>query len=280
MSKRDLAGMDADMFTPIGRMLQQAMSHGINNNIIHGGLVSGQTALQSVYAYSATKNCTLGTTMLEVETGRGYVYSQAGATQLEKGLMTQALAPVANYLEEVQAVAWTAGDLSGTATITTGATPAANYFEDGWLIVNKLTGLGYAYPILSNTSHATTITVVLKPGYPIIVTTDATTEFSLIKSPFKQTIVVPTTTQTAQAAGVPPIVVPIDNYFWAQVKGPCPMIVDTGETLVIGEGVANGDTVAGAANDAVTLKTHWGNAMTIGAAGEYALVNLNGLGIM
>lgn len=280
MSKRDLATMDADMFSPIGRVLQQAMAHGINNNIIHGGLVTGQTSVQSVYAYSTTKNCTLGTTMLEKETGRGYVYSQAGATQLEKGLMTQALAPVANYLEEVQAVAWTAGAQSGTATITTGATPAANYFEDGWLIVNKLTGLGYAYPILSNTSHATTITVVLKPGYPIIVTTDATSEFSLIKSPFKQTIVCPTTTITAQSAGVPPIVVPIGKYFWSQVKGPCPMLVDTGKTLVIGEGVCNGATVGGAACNAITLKTHWGNAMTIGAAGEYAFVNLNGLGIM
>jgi len=280
MSKRDLANLDADMFTPIGRLLQQAMAHGINNDIIQGGLVSGQTALQSIYAYSATKNCTLGTTLLRKETGCGFVYSQAGATQLEKGLMTQALAPVANYLEEVQAVAWVIGALSGTGTITTGATPTANYFEDGWMIVNKETGVGYAYPILSNTSHATTITVVLKPGYPIIVATDNTSEFSFIKSPFKQTIVTPTTTLTAQTAGVPLIQVPIDNYFWAQVKGPCPMTVDTGETLVIGEGVCNGDTVAGAVTEAITLKTHWGNAMTIGAADEIALINLNGLGII
>lgn len=280
MSKRDLASMDADMFTPIGRLLQQAMAHGINNTVIHGGLVTGQTAVQSVYAYSTTKNCVLGTTMLEKETNRGFVYSQAGATQLEACYMTQALAPVSNYLEEVQPTAWTAGDLSGPVTITTSATPAVNYFEDGWMIVNKVTGLGNIYPILSNTSHATLITVVLKPGYPIIVATDNTSEFSLIKSPFKQTIITPTTTLTSQTAGVPLIQVPIDNYFWAQVKGPTPIYVDTGETLVIGEGVCNGDTVPGACNDAVTLKTHWGVAMTIGAADEIACINLNGLGII
>jgi len=69
--------------------------------------------------------------------------------------------------------------------------------------------------------------------------------------------------------------VPIGKYFWAQVKGACPMYVDTGDTLVIGEGVCNGGTVAGACGIAITLKTHWGVAMTIGAAGEIACIDLD-----
>jgi len=60
MSKRNLATIDTDMWTPIGRLLQQAMAHGITNDMIYGGLETGQTSLQGLHAESATKNCKIG----------------------------------------------------------------------------------------------------------------------------------------------------------------------------------------------------------------------------
>jgi hypothetical protein len=58
------------------------------------------------------------------------------------------------------------------------------------------------------------------------------------------------------------------------------MYVDTGDTLTIGEPVGSPGTnaVAGAVGGATTLEGRYGKAMSIGAADEIALINLNGLG--
>jgi len=278
MSKWNLATMDRDIGQMIGRPLQEAMAHGINNDIIHGGMVSGQTALQSVYAMSATKNCTLGTKLREKETGREFDYARAGGVNLSKALMTQSAVPVANYLEQVQtAYGWAVGATSGYILITTGATPAVDYFADGNVVVNQGTGIGGMFPILSNTSHATILYVELKPGHPVNVAWVAASELSLIKNPFSDTIVCPVTTLTAPPAGVPIIDVTACYYYWSQVKGPCPLLVDTGDTITIGEpvGAAGTNAVAGAIGVATTVEGHYGRAMTIATAGEPAIINLD-----
>jgi len=77
MSKRDLAGMDADMFTPIGRLLQQGMAHGITNDMIYGGLVTGQTKLQGLYVTQTTRNCLIGTRRVRWD-GRVFRYGKCG----------------------------------------------------------------------------------------------------------------------------------------------------------------------------------------------------------
>ena len=278
MSKRDLSGIDSDMFSPIGRVLQQAFAHGIDCDIVQGGLISGQTALQSIYEQSATKNCTLGTKLREVETGREFVYSQAGSVALGKALMTISLPPVSNYIEVVQAgCAWAIGDTSGNVLIETGATPAANYFTDGWLVVNKGTGLGQCYPIATSSSHATLIATTLKSGHSVITAWPVESEASLVKSPFMATIVAPVTTLTAPPAGVPLIAVTEAYYYWAQVKGPCAMTVDTSDTLTIGEPVGSAGTnnTAGAVGIGTTTEGHYGRAMTIADSEETALINLD-----
>lgn len=71
MSKRNLATMDTDMFTPIGRLLQQGMAHGITNDMIFGGLVTGQTDLQNLYVSQTTQNCLVPTRRV---TWQGEVY--------------------------------------------------------------------------------------------------------------------------------------------------------------------------------------------------------------
>jgi len=279
MSKRNLATMDAFMFTPVGRLLQQAFAHGINCDIIHGGLEVGQTSLQGIYETNVTQNCELGTKLREVSTGREFIYSQAGTVILYKALMTESLPVVANYVEQVQTnYAWAAGASSGTVLITTGATPAANYFKDGWMVVNKVTGIGQCYPIATSGSHATILAVALKTGHTIQIATDATSEITLVRNPFKGTIVAPVTTLTAPPAGVPLIQVAIGYFFWAQVKGPCAMTVDAGEgALTIGEPVGSPGTngTAGAVGIGTTTEGHYGRAMTTGQSDETILVNLD-----
>ena len=276
--KRDLANIDTDMFTPIGRLLQQSFAHGINCDIVQGGILTGQTSLQSVYAESETQNCTLGTKLREVDTGREFIYSQAGSVKLYKALMTQSLAIDSHYINVAQtAYPWAIGATSGNILISTGATPAANYFKDGWLVVNDGTGEGQAYPIATSSSHATIVATTLKTGFSVITAWPATAEVSLVRCPFKSTIVAPVTTLTAPPAGVPIIDVTVDYFFWAQVKGPCPMFVDAGDTIVIGEPVGSAGTsgTAGGVGIGVTTEGHYGRAMTLSAGGEVALINLD-----
>lgn len=73
MSKRNLATIDSDMFTPIGRLLQQSMAHGITNDMIYGGLETGQTSLQGIHAEAITQNCRIGTRRVSWD-GRVYRY--------------------------------------------------------------------------------------------------------------------------------------------------------------------------------------------------------------
>ncbi len=278
MPKRDLANMDGDMFSPIGKLLQQAFAHGIDNDIVQGGILSGQTALQSVYAESATQNCVLGSKLVEKESGREFHYSKAGAVALGKALMTQGAVEVSNYLEQIQtAHGFAAAATSGNVLITTGATPAADLFRDGWLLCGKGAGLGQAFPILSSSSHATIVAIVLKAGFSVQTAIAAASECSLIASPFRNTIVAPVTTLTASPAGVPLLAVTAAYYYWAQTKGPCAMTVDTGDTVVIGEpcGSPGTNAVAGTVGIATTVQGHYGKVMAIGSADESCLVNLD-----
>ena len=192
--------------------------------------------------------------------------------------MTQGAVEVSNYLEQIQtAHGFAAAATSGNVLITTGATPAANLFKDGWLLCGKGAGLGQAFPILTSSSHATIVAITLKTGFSVQTAIAAASECSLIVSPFRNTIVAPVTTLTASPAGVPLLAVTAAYYYWAQTKGPCAMTVDTGDTLVIGEpcGSAGTNAVAGAVGPTTTLEGRYGKVMAIGSADESCLVNLD-----
>lgn len=75
--KRNLATIDTDMFTPIGRLIQQANAHGVTNDKIYGGLEAGQTSVQGLYALATIKNCTFGTRRVTWD-GKVFRYCYAG----------------------------------------------------------------------------------------------------------------------------------------------------------------------------------------------------------
>lgn len=238
------------------------------------GLLAGKTT-QTVFEISATANYPLGT-KVKFPDRREFIYCKAGGVELAPALMCQAPVQVANYTEQVQtAYGWSKGATTGTILITTGATPAANAWAEGYMIVNKGTGLGQAYRIKSNTSHATIPTVVLYD--PIVTAFAATSEITIVASPFNGTIVAPATTLTGIPVGVPLLTVTLGYYYWSQVKGPCAMTVDTGDTVVIGEPVGSAGTnaVAGAIGVGVTTEGHYGRLMSLNVADETALVWLD-----
>jgi hypothetical protein len=75
---------------------------------------------------------------------------------------------------------------------------------------------------------------------------------------------------------VPLIGVTIAYYYWSQTVGPAPVIVDTGETIVVGQpvGLPATSAVPGACGVNVTITTRWGRVMFVAAAAEAALIDL------
>jgi len=272
--RRDLSGLDTDINQALGRVIQQAFKYGIDCDIIHGGLLEGCVE-QGIYEQSATQKYVIGSKR-RLPDGREFIYAKAGGVALGKALMCEGPVGISNYREQVQTgYGWAAGAKSGTILITTGATPAVDAWKDGYMVVNKGTGLGQLHKIKSNTSHATIPTVTLYDA--IVAAFAATAEVTIIANPFNGTIVCPVTTLTSPPAGIPLIAVDIGYYYWSQVKGPAPITVDTGDTLVIGEPCASAGTnaVAGAAGPAVTLEGHYGKVLYIGTADEIAIVQLD-----
>jgi hypothetical protein len=112
------------------------------------------------------------------------------------------------------------------------------------------------------------------------VATDATSEISLYPNVGLGIVVAPTT-GTGYRVGVTNGVVTADNYYWAQRRGPCGMVVDAGDTIVVGEVVGKPTTngTAGACGvvdyDGTNAPQLYGVAMGIAAGGETALIYLD-----
>lgn len=224
---------------------------------------------------SATQAYALGT-KLEARDGRVWRYAQAGGTQLSPALMTQSEAIAAEAINEVQTGYTTdIGDTTITILLTTSSGITDGDLVDGWLLITDGTGEGHYYRIATNTWTTGDTVMQLTLHEPILVATEATSEVTVIKNLFNDVIVAPTTL-TGICVGVPNLTVTANYYFWAQTKGPCAMIVDTGETLVVGEaaGYPAAIAVAGAVGVPAVTDHIWGHVIQIGAAGESAMINL------
>ena len=209
--------------------------------------------------------------------GRIWRYGKAGATALSPALMTCAEAPHASIFEIAQASYGeaNAGDTNIIVLATTGSGITDGQLADGWLIVNKVTGLGHAYAIANNTWVVGDTVMHVELFDPIRADLSATSEITMRKSLYTG-LIVNATTPTGLAVGVPNITVPIGYYGWVQRKGPCAMTVDTGETLTIGCmcGGAATAAVAGAVGVCAVTEPFYGQVITIGAADETALIDL------
>lgn len=242
------------------------------------------TRSDTLFTPTADQKYALGT-ILEADdaTGRMWRYCKNGAVALTQAFMNASEAPHANGLEIVQTgYTMSVGDIKFDILLTTGHGYATNELIDGIFYVNKGTAaaLGAYYIIKDNwiKTSDTVMTIELADQDGIRTAIAATDEISVIKSPYMDTVVNPTT-QAAMVVGVNNVAVTANYYYFAQYRGPCALIVDAGDTVVIGEPIGKAGTAgtAGAggliANDGTDCT--WGTVMTVGAAAEPSLVNLN-----
>lgn len=183
---------------------------------------------QGILDISSTQKEILGAPRWTAD-GRFFRYAKAGATVLAVGLMGQAVAPTAGHIERAPAADVAIGDTSlSIATATTAV--VEDEYKDGFLQVNKGTGIGHQYRIESNTACAISGTTVVQLKDPIkVALTNAGSEVSLIRSLHYG--VVETTTQEAMPAGIAPCAVTALYYYWAQTGGQAPCYTEGTDTV-------------------------------------------------
>lgn len=247
--------------------------------VLNKGIIFGDNAEpeQDIYSVSTTANYLLGTQLVYGD-GRRFRYSKAGGAITSAHMTQQAV--VETKLTEITQTghAQVAGATDINILITTGATLVDDELAGGWFFVNQGTAaaLGDIYKIVASKIRATDTILDLKLETGIRTAIAATDETSVIPNRQSNVVVYPTAA-TGAAAGVALVTVSDDEFFWAQTGGCAPLIVDTAETVVIGDSVGSPATssVAGACGVRVTLEGSWGNVMAVGAAAEPALVYLH-----
>lgn len=176
MVRRNLANLDRDMFQGTQRILQEAMAHGILNDLIFGGLEAGQSSVQALYATPvATQNCRVETRRVTWD-GRVFRYAQALAT-----LNTDLLAQSDSHVQDVAYAAIQAnGDAGATSfTVTVGGSDgdgsgniAANALAYGSAIIFRGSENSINIQITGNTvvSGGGTMTVTVREELPALTT--------------------------------------------------------------------------------------------------------------
>ena len=208
-----------------------------------------------------------------------FAYSQAGAVALAAGKLTQGAIPSANANNEALSSTQSAAIGAYEVTVTFGGAVTVDFYKDGYFWVNDAAGEGHRYRIKGHAAGTTDVTLYLKDPIRVALVA-STSEWSAIENRQKLVLVCPTTL-TGAPAGVPPIAVDINYYFWNQVKGPAAVLFHTGSSgaAAIGNQVvpANSNTpVPGAVEEADggDIIPCVGTVLSVNVNTEYGLIAL------
>lgn len=208
---------------------------------------------------------------------RVYRYAKNGGTELAAGYMCSSEAPHADVSTITQTGYSTAiGDKRIRCLFTTTNNIADDELVDGFLLVVSSTGLGHTYAIAGNKYISGDTVVDIKLYEEIRVATVAgSTVMSFVKNRWRDVIVC-ASTPAGSLVGVSPHVIAVNYYGWLQTKGPCGVIVDTGESILIGceVGMPTSSAVDGACGVAHIAEGIWGKCLGVEAAAGTALIDL------
>jgi len=210
----------------------------------------GLYADRDIWHPTANKYFPLGA-IAESRDGRMWRYQEEAGNALAIAVITQAAAETANWTYTAQTNTpdvWVAGDKQ--ITVVTDTTVAAHDLIDGYVYVPDGTGEGNMYVIKDNkvgTANATSgydIVIDIADAGGIRTAIVAASDVTIWKNKYKDTIIFPTD-PTGPCTGVTMTAIPAGYFYWAQVRGLCP-VLNGSETVVIGDPVGAGTNTAGA----------------------------------
>ena len=218
--------------------------------------------------------------------GRTFRYCLNGSTEIAKNLVIQSELIDAQAVDILQTGKTAAvGDTVLDLLITTANGLVDGDLVDGWIIVNQGTSAtdeGDMYVVKSNkyTTSDTAIKIEIADAGGIRNAIAATSNITFVKNIYRDVIVKPTTL-TGVMLGVTLTIVPLNQYFWAQTRGAASVIIDTGDSIVVGEplGHIDGSGTAGSLGLVATAATDSvvGTAISAAAGADYGIVLLNNL---
>ena len=191
---------------------------------------------------SSTKEYAIGQQFTD-GSDRTFRYTLAGGTTLARGKLAVAPAVVANHLNMSFATAPAVDDRS--VSITLGATAlTADYYADGWLVVQDGTGEGRSYPVEGHPAadSAGTVTIYLKEGIDTAGAL-AETNVDLLANDWSGAVI-SVSDQLDRPIGVAVVAITNAEYGWLQTGGNCATLID--ETIAIGGEVTIGSSTGGA----------------------------------
>lgn len=181
--------------------------------------------------------------------GRDYFRQcKVGASNISKGKLQLAPAPVANHLNLALASTSLVAVGSKRLSLTLGGTAATNgQYDQGTAHVNAGTGLGQQWNVAHNNAQATTNGTVLvdleDPVYVLLATADS--RVSLVANPYNA--VVEAAVKTRTAAGVPLCDAVAGSYVYLKTKGVTSTLI--GSAATVGARLTSDGTTAGAVTD-------------------------------
>jgi hypothetical protein len=233
----------------------------ISINMFGGELIAPG---QDMFVSSADQKHSLGT-RYRARDGRVYFYSVAGASDTVAGSLYQGPAPIAAHLANTPpAVAIGATSFTYTPGATAGA---ANLYAEGFMQVDTTPGNGYTYSVSGHAAITASTAFTLNLNEPIQVALTTSSRVGLIHNPYKNVIVVPTTS-TGAVVGISPYIVTTAQYGWIQTWGPCSALING--TPAVTAPVINSATTAGTLDvwtaAAQPTSTLVGNMMQVGVS--------------
>ena len=236
---------------------------------------------QTIYQESSTQKHSIGAQFRDYRAGqtRLFRYIKLGSVGVDKAKVLAGPPIIANHQEHVGGAGTTGaiGDREVQVGLTMTTALTANEYDNGMIHFNKVTGLGGFYPIKE---HTNSVTPLITLHEPLVEAIDVTTEITLSKNLYNG-VEVTAGTLVAPMIGVAVIDLTANNYAWIQTSGDVAALVDTAETLVIGEAVGHPATasVPGAVGVPAVTDPIIGYVRSVNVAAEYALIKLVNLDV-
>ena len=213
----------------------------------------------------------------ETPDGSIYRYVLMGATVGIANRMYQGReTPVANWTTQAHTVALAVGDTE--ISFTDGGTAfTVNQLAGGSLLVEETSDLGHEYRVKSNGVTASNETICqLEDGVTVQkeMAAAANNVMTANLSPWRELVVVPTTTPTNLVVGVPRVIIAITGYGWVQSRGVASCYC-VGAPLP-GNPVIAAGTTAGAvgivASQTTNVTGYLGRCLQLGITGDYTTI--------